>query len=136
MNQPPPTLAQVLRAAHALEARLEADLAAAGISIAKLGVLRALAEANEPLTLGGVAEQVSCVRSNITQLVDRLEAEGLVRRVADSVDRRSKRAELTPAGRRSYADSAEILRRHEAAVAEALGDETATFLAALGRLAP
>jgi DNA-binding MarR family transcriptional regulator len=65
-----------------------------------------------------------------------LEAEGLVRRVPDPVDRRSKRAELTPAGRRSYADSAAILRRHEAAVAEALGDETATFLTALGRLAP
>jgi DNA-binding MarR family transcriptional regulator len=83
MNESVPALTQVLRVAHVLEARLEEDLARSGLSLAKLGVLRALAAADEPLTLGGVADNVGCVRSNVTQLIDRLEAEGLVRRVAD-----------------------------------------------------
>jgi DNA-binding MarR family transcriptional regulator len=52
------------------------------------------------LPLGTLAERCACVRSNITQLVDRLEAEGLVARVDDPRDRRSIRAELTAEGRR------------------------------------
>jgi len=43
------------------------------------------------------------VRSNITQLMDRLEKDGLVRRRADRDDRRSVLAELTPAGTQAHA---------------------------------
>ena len=64
-----------------------------------------------PLRL--LAEQCSCVRSNITQLVDRLEAEKLVRRADDPKDRRSILAELTPEGRSRHAAG---LRALEAAV--------------------
>ena len=88
----------LLHAAHAVEARLEAALGEAGLSLAKFSALSKLAEAGEPLTLSDLAARLSCVRSNITQLVDRLEADGLVRRVADPDDRRSIRAELTPLG--------------------------------------
>jgi DNA-binding MarR family transcriptional regulator len=45
-----------------------------------------------------LADCQSCAASNITQLVDRLEREGLVHRAADPEDRRSVRAELTDAG--------------------------------------
>jgi DNA-binding MarR family transcriptional regulator len=38
------------------------------------------------------------VRSNITQLMDRLEADGLVRRVKDPQDRRTVRAAVTRLG--------------------------------------
>jgi DNA-binding MarR family transcriptional regulator len=38
---------------------------------------------------------MACVRSNITQLIDRMQAEGLVRRIPDPQDRRSVRAALT-----------------------------------------
>src|SRR5690606_35352873 len=65
---------------------------------ARFGVLAQLAEAGEPLPLGVLAERLSCVRSNVTQLVDRLEADGLVRRVPDPSDRRSVLAELTSDG--------------------------------------
>ena len=67
--------------------------------MAKQSALTQLALAGEPLTLGDLAARLSCVRSNITQLVDRLEADGLVRRVDDAADRRSVRAELTDRGR-------------------------------------
>lgn len=61
-----------------------------------------LAEAEEPLPLGQIAERLACVKSNITQLVDRLEGDGLVQRVTDSEDRRSKRAAITAEGLRRY----------------------------------
>ena len=76
----------LLAAARAVEDRLEASLSALGLSLAKLNVLNRLAEANMPLTLGEIAARLNCVRSNVTQLVDRLEADGLVRREHDAVE--------------------------------------------------
>jgi DNA-binding MarR family transcriptional regulator len=93
----------LLEAARALEARLEAAMADVGLSMAKFGVLRTLATADEPLTLTDLASCQKCVRSNITQLVDRLEADGFVKRVDDSSDRRAIRAALTPLGREKEA---------------------------------
>jgi len=98
---------------HALEARLDAALEPHGLSLAKFGVLARLAAAGEPLPLRTVAELSACVRSNITQLVDRLEAEKLVLRVDDPNDRRSVRAELTPAGRARYAAGLRALEKAE-----------------------
>ena len=94
-------------AGRMVESRLDNALASHGLSIAKLGVLRTLAHAVEPLPLGQIAERLACVRSNITQLIDRMEAEGLVRRIPDAGDRRSIRATLTEEGRRRYATGIE-----------------------------
>src|SRR3954465_15491887 len=76
----------LLEAARALEARMEAAMAELGLSMAKLGVLKPLAESGQPVTLTELASCQQCVRSNITQLVDRLEADGLVKRVDDPND--------------------------------------------------
>ena len=81
---------------------MDQALAAHGLSLAKLSVLRYLIEAGEPLPLGRLAERMECVKSNITQLVDRLEADGLVRRLSDAQDRRSVLAAITSEGRRRY----------------------------------
>ena len=89
----------VLHAAHLIEDRIEQGLAKVGLSMAKQGALTELASAGEPLTLSQLATRLSCVRSNMTQLVDRLEADGFVKRLADPEDRRSVRAELTPLGK-------------------------------------
>ena len=103
----------ILHAAHAIEDRIETALGNVGLSIAKHSALSKLSEAGEPLTLSELAERLSCVRSNITQLVDRLEADGLVRRVADPDDRRSVRAELTDLGlEKQAAGSTEVARIH------------------------
>jgi DNA-binding MarR family transcriptional regulator len=120
-----------INAAHQLESRIEGDLAEVGLSLARYGVLEQLAGAPGPLPLGELAERLRCVRSNITQLVDRLEAEGLARRVADPADRRLVRAELTSAGRSRREEGAERLRRLQAAFAAAL---TERDRAALERL--
>jgi DNA-binding MarR family transcriptional regulator len=110
----------LLEAAHALEARMEAALARVGLSSAKYTVLAKLARAGEPLTLSDLAAQVSCVRSNMTQLVDRLEAEGLVRRVDDPEDRRMVRAALTKLGEEKEAAGAEQMGRIQSQVAAVL----------------
>jgi len=60
------------------------------------------------------------VRSNITQLVDRLEKDGLVRRRSDPDDRRSVRAALTPAGERSYRRGIQVLAEEQRAIVRAL----------------
>src|SRR5437016_4672080 len=93
----------VLRASSVLESRLESKLNDVGLSIPKLAALTRLAEAGGSLPLGQLAERLSCVKSNVTQLVDRLEADGLVSRTADTADRRSRLAVLTEAGRSAYA---------------------------------
>lgn len=92
-------LFSLLHAAGAAEGHVEAKLAAAGLSLAKLAALVALREAGESLPLSHLAERLACVKSNITQLVDRLEADGLVSREFDPKDRRARLAVMTPIGR-------------------------------------
>ena len=103
-----------MHVANVVQDRLETALEPTGLSLAKLGALRHLAESNEPLALGQLAERIACVKSNVTQLVDRLEADQLVRRVPDPSDRRSVRAEITEQGRSRYEAGMEAMRAAEA----------------------
>src|SRR5579864_3967016 len=57
-----------------------------------------LIEPGRPLPMGRLAETLSCDASNVTGLVDRMEARGLVQRRASANDRRVKALQLTPAG--------------------------------------
>jgi DNA-binding MarR family transcriptional regulator len=103
MNEPPfVALAEILGTLHAVETRLESALEPMDLSLAKFKALHMLVTAGEPLALRTLAEHCACVRSNITQLVDRLEADNLVVRADDPDDRRSIRAELTAEGRARY----------------------------------
>ncbi|HJU67168.1 MAG TPA: MarR family transcriptional regulator [Gemmatimonadaceae bacterium] len=117
MNRPAgkadPVLFSLLEAAHALEQRLESALSDVGLSMAKYGVVSQLASAKEPLALSELAARQSCVRSNMTQLIDRLEADGLVRRVDDPSDRRSVRAAITRLGEEKAAAGARAMKRVE-----------------------
>ncbi|MEO7726320.1 MAG: MarR family transcriptional regulator [Burkholderiales bacterium] len=104
---PPSKTRQLMRAlvsaSHAVEDRWEEALARVALSGPKFVALTVLVEAGEPLSLGELAARLICVRSNITQLVDRLEADKLVRRVEDPTDRRGKRAAITPLGEQRQA---------------------------------
>jgi DNA-binding MarR family transcriptional regulator len=126
----------LIGAGYRLEARLEEALAPLGLSLAKLNVLSHLVEAGEPLTLSEIAARLKCVRSNVTQLVDRLEAEGLVRREADPQDRRVIRAVITETGRVGQARGASILERVKGELGASLAQEDVeALLRALTRLA-
>src|SRR3954447_10539252 len=118
----------VLHASSVIESRVETRLADVGLSLAKLAALRRLAEAGESLPLGQLAERLSCVKSNVTQLVDRLEADGLVSRTSDPNDRRSRLAVLTDAGRTAYQKGSEIQQQTERELFGVLTEEESDAL--------
>ena len=129
-------LESLVRTLHRYTSDLDAALERNGLSGAKLGVLQVLVEAGEPLPLGQLAERLACVKSNITQLVDRIEADGLVQRVPDAEDRRSKRAVITAEGRRRYEIGMKIKVEVEHKLLHGLSpderEQLATVLAKLG----
>jgi DNA-binding MarR family transcriptional regulator len=125
----------VLHTSSVLEGRVEARLSEIGLSLAKLAALHRLSEAGESLPLGQLAERLSCVKSNVTQLVDRLEADGLVSRASDPNDRRSRLAVLTDAGREAYQKGMRIQLDTEEVLFGALTpDESATLHTLLAKL--
>jgi DNA-binding MarR family transcriptional regulator len=125
----------LLHAANAVEGFVEARLSAVGLSIPKLAALNRLVEAGDSLPLGQLAERLACVKSNVTQLVDRLEADGLVERAPDPSDRRSRLAVLTDRGRIAYTDGARIQRDAEFEVFSALSpDDSARFAEIIAKL--
>lgn len=121
----------VLHAANALESRVEAQLATVGLSLPKLAALHQLSLAGDALPLGQLAERLACVKSNVTQLVDRLEADGLVTRAADPGDRRSRLAVLTDTGKNAYTRGIQIQKQTERDIFSALTREESDALHAL-----
>jgi DNA-binding MarR family transcriptional regulator len=128
-------LFSVLHTSSVLEGRVEAKLSEIGLSLAKLAALHRLSEAGESLPLGQLAERLSCVKSNVTQLVDRLEADGLVSRTSDLNDKRSRLAMLTAAGRTAYQKGRQIQEQAERELFGALtASESATLHTLLAKL--
>lgn len=64
----------------------------------------------EPLPMRRLAQQLKCEPSNVTGIVDRLEARGLVERRPDPTDRRVKLAAPTEEGRQVARSLRESLR--------------------------
>jgi DNA-binding MarR family transcriptional regulator len=54
------------------------------------------------MSMSALARVLACDASNVSQIVARLEAQGLVERTVDGADRRVKLVRITPAGRRTY----------------------------------
>lgn len=69
-----------------------------GLSVPQIDVLRRLRRGPSPMRR--LAVQMNCEASNLTGLVDRLEARGLVERQPNPDDRRVKCVALTEAGER------------------------------------
>jgi MarR family 2-MHQ and catechol resistance regulon transcriptional repressor len=122
MKDDDPIIRLFLQTAQAIEERLERALEAVELSVPKYSALKQLALAAEPLSLGEMATRLVCVRSNISQLVDRLETDGLVRRVEDPRDRRCVRAALTGLGRERQAAGAQRLDTVREGILESLAE--------------
>ncbi|TMG82362.1 MAG: MarR family transcriptional regulator [Betaproteobacteria bacterium] len=110
----------LMHAAGTVERRLEEALGQAGLSMPKFAALTHLVRAGESLSLGECAAKMTCVRSNVTQLVDRLEADGLVRRVDDPGDRRGVKAVVTPLGVERQAAGARLVEQVQKEFAKSL----------------
>jgi DNA-binding MarR family transcriptional regulator len=112
----------LVHAARGIEQQLEAVLEEVGLSAAKFAALTHLIEAGEPLSLSQCAARLTCVRSNITQLMDRLEAEGLVRRIDDPADRRGVKAVVTVLGKERQVAGAQQVAKVRKQFAKTLAD--------------
>jgi|SRR5216684_4481124 DNA-binding MarR family transcriptional regulator len=127
----PVELVSLLHTAYAAQAEIETKLSVVGLSLAKLLALKALSDAGESLPLGQLAERLSCVKSNVTQLVDRLEADGFVARKPDPDDRRTRLAVLTTAGRKACKEGTRLQQEAERELLTTLTQDEAHQLAAL-----
>ncbi len=103
-----PGMFDLMHAASAVETFVEERLSAVGLSLPKLAALDRLVTAGDSMTLGQLADRLKCVKSNVTQLVDRLEADGLVTRAPDPNDRRSRLAVITEQGKQLYGQGSRI----------------------------
>lgn len=116
---------------HIVDERLDEALGKVGLSITRLWVLRHLIQAGRPLPLSQLAERMAFVKSNVTYLMDRLEADGLVKRVPDPEDRRSILAALTDEGRRRYVIGSQTEADVEQTLLTVLSPQEAEQLAVL-----
>ena len=85
-------------AARLLRARMERWCEKEGLSETRLGILFMLRHAGGGVPLGALAARLHVTPRNVTGLIDHLERDGLVLRVADPDDRRSVLAQLTERG--------------------------------------
>src|SRR5229473_5151228 len=129
-------LLALLHAAGSVEGFVDARLSAVGLSLPKLAALdRLMQTPGGSLPLGQLADRLACVKSNVTQLVDRLEGDGLVSRAGDPTDRRSRLAVLTDAGRAAFARGSAVQVDAERELFAALTeDESAQLHALLAKL--
>ena len=88
---------KLLRAGRAVLARVEPRLSAAGLTPTQFGVLEAILHKGS-LSQRELGRKVLTSPGNMTDLVDKLEGRGLVRRARRPFDRRAVQVELTPAG--------------------------------------
>lgn len=91
----------VMRAQQLVSTAVERALRPHGLSFARYEVLMLLSftrKGSLPMTKMG--ERLMVHPTGISKLVDKLEDDGLVRRVPDPADRRRTLATITPAGRR------------------------------------
>jgi MarR family transcriptional regulator, 2-MHQ and catechol-resistance regulon repressor len=121
---------KLLRASRAVVSQIEPLLASCGFTPTQLGVLEALLHRGA-LTHRELGRKVLTSAGNMTDVVDKLEARLLVRRVRDTGDRRNVRVELTDAGR---ARVSELFPRHAADIARAMSGLHPDELVQLGEL--
>jgi DNA-binding MarR family transcriptional regulator len=79
----------------------EAEAREAGVTPAQHQLLLAIRGHGSVPSVGNLVEHLQLRHHSVVELVDRAEAAGLVRRVADSMDYRVVRVELRPKGQRT-----------------------------------
>lgn len=107
---PMTAVTSIVRVQQLLVARLNALLAPLGLTFARYEALQLLAFSRRgALPLGKIGERLMVHPTSVTSTVDRLEADGLVRRTADPDDRRLTLAQLTDEGRQVCARATKVL---------------------------
>lgn len=97
---------------------------------------KVLAQLDGPVPMRGLASLLACDASNVTGIVDRLEARGLVRREPEPRDRRVKNVVATDEGRETMRRVREEMQATHGALDALDETEGATLYALLERLRP
>lgn len=87
-------------------------------TLPRFDVMAALWRHPDPMTMTELSRWLLVSNGNVTAVVDRLEADGLVTRQPNEADRRTVRVTLTPDGLDRFGDMA---RAHEAEISRILG---------------
>ncbi len=124
----------VMRVQQVFLARIEAILRPFGLTFARYEVLRLLAFTRRGvMPVGKIGERLQVHPASVTNAVQRLEADGLVRRTDNPNDGRSVLAEITEAGRRLVEECTDRLNTEVfAAVPIPLGQQERAFRALKG----
>lgn len=93
-------------------------------------------EPKKSLPMVGLADALECKASNVTGLVDKLEARGLIERCVHPKDRRVKMIVLTPAGERFRTKLLQRLSQPPPFIASLSDNDKRALLAILRRAAP
>jgi DNA-binding MarR family transcriptional regulator len=128
---------RLLSASRGIEAELRRRLREEfGETLPRFDVMAALERQPAGMTMTELSRFLMVSNGNVTGIIDRLAAEGLVARRPHAGDRRATFVRLTPKGARRFEAMA---RAHEAWVGEILaevgGEETETMIALLSALA-
>jgi DNA-binding MarR family transcriptional regulator len=122
----------LVRTADEVLAPLTAVLREANLSLSQYNILRVLRGAGaESLPCGEISERMVRRDPDLTRLLDRLDARGLIGRSRGTADRRVVLASITEKGRQLLAQLDEPIRR---ATHAALSHMTAARLESLGEL--
>src|ERR687889_790597 len=99
--RPMAAVTSIMRAQQVLMARLNELLRPLGLTFPRYEALMLLSFTRAgSLPLGKIGERLQVHRTSVTNIVDKLEKDGLVRRVPHEEDRRATLAEITDEGRR------------------------------------
>ncbi|QKV97999.1 MarR family transcriptional regulator [Streptomyces sp. NA02950] len=124
---------RLARAAAGYYRDLTAAAAVHGLTMTQAKMLILL---RQPLPMRALAGRLGCDASNITGLVDRLEARGLVSRHLDASDRRIKRVVATEEGREAVRRVRADMRGTAEAFARLDEEGRRSLYELLGRLHP
>lgn len=92
------------------------------VSAVEIDILKLL-EADGDKKMKNIGERVQVKLSNLTNIVDRLEKQKLVKRVNSKDDRRSIFVHITTKGKKLLSDYAEFLRELSTRMREAMAEE-------------
>ena len=122
---------RILRIAAVVTARSEIELAEHGLSRGEFDLLCALRRADRPLRPGAITTVTGASPAAITKRLDRLSAQGLVRREPAEDDRRSVLVSLTEEGIDRTDTTFPAIAASEAEALAGLDPEDAAHLAEL-----
>src|SRR6185503_10056207 len=107
------------RAQSAVFQDFAASMNGANVTPGQFGVL-ALIEANAGLSQTRLAQILGIDRSTLVAVIDKLEGQGLVERAARPNDRRSHALKLSRQGQSRFEALAQLVKQHEARIAQRL----------------